>query len=128
MQINRAEPHLVPGLELPQLPQVGLDHRDRADETAQARAVGAEDDGHVAGEIHRTDGVWVVVDVRGVQPGLAAVGAYPFGLGPDQAHAGAAGVEVHFPLGGEEGVDISRSEIFRCTVGSVDHTDVAHGW
>ena len=52
----------------------------RADEAAEARAVGAEDDRHVAGEVDRADGVGVVVDVRRVQAGLAAVGARPLRL------------------------------------------------
>ena len=71
----------------------GRDHRGRADEAAEARAVGAEDDRHVAGEIDRADGVGVVVDVGGMQARLAAVGAGPARLRADQAHAG-AGAEL----------------------------------
>ena len=67
----------VAGLELADLPQLRLDDRRRADEAAQARTVGAEDDRHVAGEVDGADRVGVVVDVRGVQPRLAAVGARP---------------------------------------------------
>ena len=59
--------------------------RDRADEAAEARAVGAEQDRHVAGEVDGADGVGVVVDVRRVQPGLAAVGPRPVGLRADRA-------------------------------------------
>ncbi|MNQ47166.1 hypothetical protein D3C85_610020 [compost metagenome] len=62
-----------------------------------------------------------------MQAGLAAAVAHPFRLGADQAHAGAAGVEVHFPVGGEEGVDVGRGEVFRRAVGAVDHADLAHG-
>ncbi|MNO95003.1 hypothetical protein D3C76_866360 [compost metagenome] len=123
--IHRLEAHLVSRLQLTQLPQVRLDHRHRADEAAKARAVRAEDDRHVAGEVHRADGVRVVVDVRRMQAGLAAAVAHPFRFRADQAHAGAAGVEVHFPVGGEEGLDIGRGEIFRRAVRAVDHADAA---
>ena len=63
--------------ELADLPQIGLDHHERADEPAQRRAVGPEDDRHVAGEVDGPDGVGVVVDVRGVQSRLAAVAPRP---------------------------------------------------
>jgi hypothetical protein len=42
----------------------------------------AEDDRHVAGEVDGADGVGVVVDVGGVQAGLAPVGRAHSGLGP----------------------------------------------
>ncbi len=64
---HRAEAHPVARLELAHLPALGLDDGGGADEAAQAGAVGAEDDRHVAGEVHRADGVGVVVDVRRVQ-------------------------------------------------------------
>ena len=54
----------------------------RADEAAEARTVRAEDDRHVAGEVHGADRIGVVVDVRGMQAGFAAVGARPSGFGP----------------------------------------------
>ena len=66
-----------PGRQLAELPPVVADDRDRAHEAAEARAVGAEQDRHVAGEVDRADGVRRVVDVRRVQPGFAAVGARP---------------------------------------------------
>ncbi|MNF74534.1 hypothetical protein D3C84_565710 [compost metagenome] len=34
---------------------------------------------------------------------------------------------MHFPVGGEEGVDVGRGEVFRRAVGAVDHADLAHG-
>ena len=85
-------------------------HRGRADEAAQAGAVRTEDHRHVAGEVYRADGVGVVVDVGRMQPGFAAVGAGPVRLGSDQADAGAAGVVVHLPVGGEEGLDVVVGE------------------
>ena len=54
-------------------------------------------------------GVGVVVDVRGMQAGLAAVGPRPVRLGPDQAHAGAAGVVVHLPRRAVESMAMSSS-------------------
>ena len=121
------ELHVVAGLELPQLPEVGFDDGHRADETAQARAIRAKDDRHVASEIHGADGVRVVVDVRGVQARFATVGADPFRLGTNQADACTAGVEMHFPLGGEEGLDVALGEIFRRAMGAVNDPDLTHG-
>ena len=95
---DRAQPDAIAGAQLAELPAVGRGDRRRAHEAAQARAVGAEDDRHVAGEVDRADRVLVVVDVRRVQPGFAAVGSRPLRRGPDQAHAGAVGVVVHLPL------------------------------
>ena len=75
--VQRLEAHGVARRQLAQLPQLGLHHRGRADEAAEARAIGAEDHRHVAGEVDRADCVGVVVDVRWVQAGLAAVAARP---------------------------------------------------
>ena len=92
-----------PGRKLPHFPELRLHHAGGADEAAEARAIRAEDDRHVAGEIDRADGVGVVVDVRRMQAGLAAVAPGPIRLRPDQAHAGAGGVVMHLPLRGEKG-------------------------
>ncbi len=73
---HEAQP--VVGRQLPDLPAIRRDHRERADEAAQRGPVGAEDDRHVAGKVDRADGIGIVVDVRRVQPGLAAVLARPF--------------------------------------------------
>ena len=98
----------VAGLELADFPELGVDDGGRADEAAEAGAIGAEDDGHVAGEIDGADGVGVVVNVGGVQAGFAAIAARPRGLGADEADAGAVGIVVDFPGGGEEGFDVVR--------------------
>src|SRR5215218_4020519 len=66
----RHEAHGVAGFELAGLPEVGLDDGGRADEAAEAGAVGAEDNGEVAGEVDGADGVGVVVDVGGVESRL----------------------------------------------------------
>ncbi len=107
--------------ELPDLPQIGGDDDERADEAAQRRAIGAEDDRHVAGEIDGADGIGVVVDVRRVQPGLAAVGPRPMRLRADQADAGAVGVVVHLPAGGGEGFDVVGREEIRRAVRAIEH-------
>ena len=127
LNADRRKAHFIAGLELAELPQVGLDDGHWADEAAQARAVWAEDHRHVAGEVHRANRIGVVVDVGGVQAGFAAAVAYPLRFGADQAHAGSAGVEVHFPSSAEKGVDVAFGEIFRRAMGSVDHADFAHG-
>ena len=123
---HRHEAHLVAGLELAELPQIGLDDGHRADEAAQARAVRTEDHRHIAGEVHRADGVGVVMDIGWMQAGLAAALAHPLGFRADQAHPGAAGVEVHFPVGGEEARDVALGEVFRRAVRTVDHPQLAH--
>ena len=72
----------VAGFELPHLPQFRLNDGGGADKAAQAGAVRAQDDRHVAGEIHGADGIGVVVDIGGMQARFAAVAARPLGLGP----------------------------------------------
>ena len=114
----------VAGLELAHLPQlVARDHR-RADEAAEARAVGAEDDRHVAGEIDGADGVGVVVEVGGMQARLAAVAARPFRRGADEADAGAGAVEVHLVGGREQRLDVFGGEEVRRAVRAVEDADL----
>ena len=107
---HRHEPHGVAGRQLAELPPVAADDGDRADEAAEARPVRAEQDRRVAGEVKRANAVGVVVDVRRVQPGLAAVGAGPLRLRPVEPHAGAVGVEVHGVVGADERVDVGAGE------------------
>jgi hypothetical protein len=92
----------IAGAQLPELPQISLDHGRRADEATQAGAVRPEDHRHVAGEVDRADRVGVVMDVGRVQPGLAAVGRAPIRVWADQTHAGAAGVVMHLPVGAKK--------------------------
>ena len=82
---HRHEPHGVARRHLAELPAVAADDGDRADEAAEARPVGAEQDRGVAREVKRANAVGVVVDVRRVQSGLAAVGAGPLRLRAGQA-------------------------------------------
>ena len=93
-------------------------------EAAQRRAVGPEDDRHVAGEIHGADRVGVVVDVGRMQAGFAAVGTSPLGLWPQKAHAGAARVVVHGPARCKEDPDILLSEEVGRPVGSIEHAQL----
>ncbi|MNM95110.1 hypothetical protein D3C81_1075390 [compost metagenome] len=124
LEVDGGELHLVPRLELPQLPKIRLDHRHRAHEPAEARAIRAEDHRHVSGKIHRADRIRIVMDVRRMQTGFTTVGTHPLRLRSDQANAGAAGVEMHFPLRGEEGADVVLREVFRGAVGAVDHPNL----
>ncbi len=61
--VDGLEAHAVSRRDLADLPEVRLDHHERADEAAERGAVGAKDDRHVAGEVDGPDGVGVVVDV-----------------------------------------------------------------
>ena len=105
-----AETDFVPGLELAHLPELGLGDGGGADKAAAARAVGAEDDRHIAGEVDRADGVGVVVDVRRMQTGLAAVAPGPLRLRADEADAGAGGVIMDLVGGAEQDGDVIRGE------------------
>src|SRR5260370_19670142 len=104
------EAHFIARFQLPDLPEIRLDDRHRTNEAAEARTVGAEDHGHVPGEIDRADRIRIVVNIRWMQPGFTAVLARPFRLRPDQAHAGAARVEIGLPLRREVPLDIARTE------------------
>ena len=123
--VEQAEAHLVAGLELADLPQLApATMVSRADEAAEARPVGAEDDRHVAGEVDRADRVGVVVDVRRVQAGLAAVAARPCRLRADQADAGAAELKCTSYGGSEERRDVVVGEEVRRAVRAVEHAEL----
>ena len=113
-----------PGLSWPIFHSSACDDGRGADEAAEAGAIGAEDDRHVAGEIDRADGVGVVVNVGRMQAGLAAVLARPLRLRADEAHAGAVGVVVHLPGGGEERLDVVGGEEIGRAVRAVEHADL----
>ena len=59
------------------LPKLVVADGGGAHEAFEARTVGAEDNGHVAGEIHRAERVGIVMDIGRVQPRFAAVLASP---------------------------------------------------
>ncbi len=123
-RIEPDEFHPVSGAELTHLPVLGLDDRHWADEAAEARAVGTEDHRHVAGEIDRADRIGVVVDVGWVKTRFAAIGPRPFRLRADQADAGAVGIVVDLPIGGEEGGDVLFGEEVRRAVRPVENADL----
>ena len=62
----RREPYFVPGAELADLPEMFLRNHAGADEPAKARAIGAKNDRHVAGEVDRSDCVGIIVNIRRV--------------------------------------------------------------
>ncbi len=108
------EPHGVAGPQLAELPQLAARDDRRADEPAERGSVGAEDDRGVAREVDRADRVRGVVDVRRVQPRLAAVLARPAGSRADEPDPGACRVVVHAVVGGVEHVDVgAREEVGR---------------
>jgi len=118
------EAHRVPGFELTNFPKLVVNDSGGAHEAAERGAVGAENHRHVACEVDGANGVGVVVDVRRVQSGFAAVFARPSGFGADQAHARAVGVVVDFPVSGEESVDVFGCEEVRRSVGTVHNSDL----
>ena len=97
-----------PGRSWPSFQRSALTHGRRADEPAERRAVGTEDDRHVAREVDRADAVRGVVDVGGCRPASPPVLARPPRPRPDQAHAGPRRVEVHLPGGGVEHLTCPR--------------------
>ncbi len=125
--VNGHKAHFIARFQLPDRVQVGLNDGDRTDKPPQAWAIRAEDHRHIAGKIHRANGIGVVVNVRRMQPRLATAVAHPLGFRADQTHAGAAGVEMHFPVGSQEGLHIFRGEILRRAVRAVDHPQFADG-
>src|SRR6187431_1599182 len=58
-----------------------------------------------------------------MEPRLASVRAGPFRFRSDEADAGAGGVVVDFPSGGEEAVDVFVEEEVGRAVRSVEHAD-----
>ena len=64
------------------------------------------------------------MDVRRVQPGLAAVGAGPLRLRAFEPHTRAIGVEMHGVVGADERVDIAAGEKFRRTVWTFGDCDL----
>jgi hypothetical protein len=85
--------------------------------------LGAENHRHVAGEIDGADCISVVVDVRRMQPGLAAVVARPLRPRAYQPHTGAARVVMHLPVSGEEGIDVFFGKEIGSPLRSVDDRD-----
>jgi hypothetical protein len=110
------EVHGVPRPQLPEFPAVRRDHRDGADEAAETGAVRAEQDRGVTGEVERSNGIGIVVNVRRVQTRLAAVGSRPLRSRALEPDPGAGRVEVHDVARAEEHVDVVAGEELRCAV------------
>ena len=117
---DRGEAQAITRHKLAELPAVCRNDHEGADKAAERGAVGAKNDRHVPGEIDRADGVGVVVDVGRMEPRLAAVLARPIGLGADQADAGAVGIVVHLPFGGDDHRDVAFGEEIGCAVGAIE--------
>ncbi len=107
--------------ELPELPQVCGDDDEGADEPAERRAIGSQDDGHVTREVDRSDGIGIVVNIRGVQPRFTPVSPGPLRLGANEAHTRAIGVVVHLPTRAEDDVDVRAREEVRRSVRPIEH-------
>ena len=108
------------------MPEVGFNNGDRTDETAEARPVRPEDHRHIAGKIDRAHRVRIIVNIRRMQSRFAAAVAGPQRLGSNQAHAGAAGVKMNLPVGGEKSRDIRRRKKLRRAVGAINHPQRSH--
>ena len=121
---DAAETHRVARLELPHFPKLRLNNGRGAHEAAEAWPVRPENDGHVAGEIHRAHRVGVVVDVRRMQPRLAAVRARPLWFWADEPHTGRVRVVVNFPRGAEEHLDVIVGKKIRRAVRAIEHCNV----
>lgn len=106
--------------KLAQFPAIGVDHDGGTHEAAEARAVGAEDDGHVAGVVDGANAIRGVVDVGRMQAGIAPVRARPPRFGTDEAHAGARRLMMHRERVAVEALDVSRGEELRAAVRTVD--------
>ena len=119
-QTKRSE---IARTKLSDLPKLGLNDRHRAHESAETRSIHSQDHGHVSRKIHRSDGICVVVNVRGMQSGLAAVLARPFWLRSDQANACARGIVMNFPIGREEDLDVFLREKVRSAMRAVEDAD-----
>src|SRR5215467_11606836 len=63
--------------QLSEFPQLIFYNDNRAHKTTETGPIGPEQDRHISGKIHRADCIGIVVNVRGMQSGFAAVLARP---------------------------------------------------
>ena len=116
--------HRVAGLQLAKLPSFGLYDNRGADESSEARAVGTKQDGHIAGEIDRANGISIVVNVGGMQSCLSTIFARPLRFGSDQAHAGAVRLIMYAPIGREQHLNVFSGKKFGSGMRSIKDAHV----
>ncbi len=113
----------IAGLHLADFPQFRFGDGDRTDKAAEAWAIAGEDHRKIAGEVHRTNGVFAIMHVGRVQARFAAVGARPLRFRPDQPHTKAIGVVVHLPFAGKKSIDRGFGKEIRRTVRPIKYAD-----
>ena len=118
------EAHEIAGAKLSDLPKFGLNDRHGAYKTAETRSVHGQDYGHVSGKIHRSDGICVVVNVRGMQPCFPTILARPPGLRPDEPNACARRIVVNFPIRREEHINVFLREKIRSAMRAIEDADL----
>ena len=104
----RHQPHPVAGRELAELPPLGGGDDGRADEAAEARPVGAEDDRHVTGDVDRADGVAVSWMFDGCRPASPPSSRAHRGRGPISRTPVRAELKCTSHVGSEQLVEARR--------------------
>src|SRR5256884_2784341 len=112
------------GHELAHFPLRCVDEGRVADEAADARSVGHEDDGLVAAYVDGPDGIAIVQDVRWMAAGDAPARARPLPLVRLQAHAHAIGVAVDLPGVAEEELHVGGSQVVGIGLGTAHGLDL----
>src|SRR5439155_262529 len=95
-----------------------------ADEAAEARSAGHQDDGLVAAYVDGPDGIAIVQDVRWMAAGDAPARARPLPLVRLQAHAHAIGVAVDLPGVAEEEVHVGGRQVVGIGLGTAHGLDL----
>src|SRR5215467_9435361 len=100
-----------------------MHYDERAYETTKTWTIGSQHHRHVAGEVHCADGIRIVVEVRRMKTCLTAVLPCPFWPRTDESHACAVRVVMHFPLSGEQRLNVFMCEKIRRAMWAVHDTD-----
>ena len=116
------EAQSVAGTQLTQFPELPVGHHRGTEKTAQGRAVGPENDGHIPGEVDGTDGIGIIVDIRGMKPRLPAVVPGPPGFRTDKADTRSIAVMIHPPEGIGEGFQVFGTKVGGVPLGSPKNT------
>ena len=123
-QGHRYKSNRMTGGELAQFPELGTDHCGRAHKTTQAWTIGSQNHRHVTGEIDRSNGVGVVMDVARVQTRFSAVASCPSWFGANQSNPSAARVVVHLPACCPEHLHVLWGKEVRRTVRALQDSNV----